>query len=77
MDPNSALDIIHLLAKAWADKTEGDVAHAFAQIAGLAGEAVEQSRALDASPVVPECEHVWLHNVKMSWKVCDKCGERR
>ena len=33
-------------------------------------------RAADASPVAPECKHVWLYNVKQDWKVCDKCGQR-
>jgi len=31
-------------------------------------------RALDECP--RGGSHIWLHNVKMGWKICDKCGTR-
>lgn len=43
----------------------------------LAMKAAQHRVQADASPVAPECNHVWLHNIEKGWKVCDKCGERR
>jgi hypothetical protein len=28
------------------------------------------------SPMKAKCNHVWIYNIKMGWKVCNKCGER-
>lgn len=43
MNIKGALDIINLLAKAWAEKTDGDVSDVFKSIAKLAAEAQEPS----------------------------------
>lgn len=59
MDERTALEIISLLAKAWASNTEGDVSHAFQVIAKTADEAEQR---VDFVDFVWEGQNVYMKN---------------